>query len=157
MRRRLRLLAGIACLAAALSPGGAKAGLLGSSVTLTADYPAQGSPFPFLAPVGPVTVGAGVEFPLGSPYPTGSFDITADRIVWDNVIAENYLAAPFNGPEIDFSGAPRIVSVTLDPASTMRPAGFSFTGNKLFINFAGVSAAPGDRFILDIVTADPSI
>src|SRR5579875_561222 len=57
----------------------ASAGLLGSSVTATGYYPNLSTILS--GPVGPVTVGSGVEFPVDTLFFDGSVDVTDNQVI----------------------------------------------------------------------------
>ncbi len=148
MRASLHLLAVLTVVLCAVS---ARADLLGSQVTTYLLYPDTSTIYS--GPHGPVVVDASVEFPAGSLSNTGSLDITGSQIIWTELQGLTYPPGSFWGYEIVFTGAPTITGVTLDPATTLTPVGFSFTGNTVFLNFVGLSAVYGEQTILDIQTA----
>ncbi|HEX8601896.1 MAG TPA: PEP-CTERM sorting domain-containing protein [Pseudoduganella sp.] len=116
-----------------------------------------------ISTIGTSVVGSAVEFPSGSLMPLSSFyplipvdvDIGATTIelqYFTNQVAAN---AAFNGHVIRFEGAPTILGVTVNPASTYAPLAVSFLGDAVMINSAGVLFSPDSRLVLDLVLAVP--
>ena len=126
----------------------ALADLIGSNVTGTLYYPDLSTVY--AGPVGPVVVGAGIEFP--SLAFDGTLDITGTQIIWTATLAENYGPGTFNGFDLLFTGAPTITNVTVDGSTTLSPVSFSFSGNDVKLNLAGLSATAGQKTVLDIQT-----
>jgi hypothetical protein len=126
----------------------AHAGLLGSTATITGYFPDLSSTF-----FGPsvTTVTSGVEVPSSLiSSQSGSIDITDTQIIWQAESTTAYGSGAFNGFGVLFSDAPAITSVTLDGATTLTPVEFSFTGNEVFLNLAGLPAVAGQATILNI-------
>jgi hypothetical protein len=138
--------------AAALTPN-AHADLIGSSVTISSNFPTFGTVF---STAGPFTVTSDLALPAFTVPSFGeSFTLTGDQItitsfgVYDNVA--------FDGFVFDFTGAPTIISATLDSGSTLAPDAISFTGSEIAVNLAGLSALPNDlTTTIDVGTA-PSL
>lgn len=149
-RSMLSTLAAV-CLASFFCPS-ARADLTGSQVSAIGAFPTETTAF---STAGPVTVGPGIEFPVGSLAGFGEqIDITGNQIIITTInLSASYAAASFNGFILNFTDAPAINSVTLDSASTLDPVGFSFTSDQVAINFEGLPVSPGITTILDINTA----
>lgn len=104
------------------------------------------------------TVGDGIEFPNGvfTGITPGLTPVAANLDIGANTVDLQYLAsapaAPgvFDGYVLSFQGAPEILSVTVDPSSTMMPAGLSFSGNTILINNAGLALTPQSRLLLNV-------
>jgi hypothetical protein len=129
----------------------AHADLIGSSVT--ASGACCSSPSNILSTVGPVVVGPGIEFP-SIPLYNEQIDVTGSQIIITTVDSNNpYTAAGFNGFVLTFAGAPSILGVTLDAATTLNPVNFSFTATGLNVNFAGLSVTPGITTVFDVNTS----
>jgi hypothetical protein len=143
----------VAMAAAGLAP--VHAALLGSDVTGTLLFPDLSTVFS--GPEGPFTVSGAVEFTTGTLTASGSIDVTDNQIIWTAAFSTSYGSGAFNGFRLVFSGAPPITNVTLNPATTLTPVGFSFTGNEVFFNLAGVSAATGQQTILDVTVGPTAI
>lgn len=131
----------------------ALADLTGSDVTASLYYPAVGDVFAFDGAPGQGSGLVPVTFAAGTIAFDGSVQVTGTQIIWTATLAETYATAVFNGIDLSFTGAPTITNVTLDPASTLAPAGFSFTGSDVELNLSGLSAAAGQETILDVTTA----
>jgi hypothetical protein len=131
----------------------ARADLIGSHVTGTLFFPNLSTVF--AGPVGPVVVGPGIEFPTLAF--DGTVDISGSQIIWTATLAETYGAGAFNGFDLLFSGAPTITNVTVDAATTLSPVSFSFTGNDVKLNLAGLTAAAGQKTILDVQTSASAV
>ena len=129
------------------------ADLTGSDVTATLYYPDLTTVF--AGPEGPVAVGAGIEFPALAF--DGTLDITGTQIIWTATLPELYGAGAFNGFDLVFTLAPTITNVSVDAATTLSPVSFSFTGNDVKLNLAGLSATAGQKTILDVQTAASAV
>jgi hypothetical protein len=116
-----------------------------------------------ISTIGTAVVGDAVEFPTGSLMPLSAFyplipvdvDIGARTIelrYYTNQVAAN---AVFNGHVIRFDGAPLIMGVTVNPASTYSPLAVSFLHDTVMINSAGVLFSPDSRLVLDLMLAVP--
>jgi hypothetical protein len=127
----------------------ARADLIGSHVTGTLFFPDLSTVF--AGPVGPVTVGPGIEFPTLAF--DGTVDITGSQIIWTATLSVTYGSGAFNGFDLLFSGAPTITNVTVDGSTTLPPVSVSFTGNDVKFNLAGLSATAGQKTILDVQTS----
>ncbi len=103
---------------------------------------------------GPTTeiVGSGTTFPAGSIVGDTAFqiDITSDQIVYDPLSTATYGTGTFNGFVFQFSGAPQIKSVTVDGSSTFSPTAFSFTGDTVSLDLAGLSVTNTSQTVLDV-------
>lgn len=132
------------------------AGLMGSSVTTTLYYPNLSTIYS--GPDGPHTVGASLEFPVGSLARSGSIDVNDAQIIWTASFGIQYGAGAFNGFKLVFSGAPPITGVSVDPSSTITPTGFSSTATEVYLDLASASApAAGNQVILNISTTGSSV
>ena len=99
------------------------------------------------------TVGASTPtFPNGSILGNTAFqiNITSDQIFYDPLANVTYGNGTFNGFVFDFSNAPAILGVTLDPASTFVPAGISFSGDSVSLNLSGNTVNTDSTAILDV-------
>jgi hypothetical protein len=126
----------------------AHADLIGSSVTVSGACCT--SPSNITSTEGPVVVGPGIEFPAGSipAYGPEQIDVTGSQIIITTINATTSFApGSFNGFLFAFTGAPSILGVTLDAATTLDPVGFSFTSTGLDVNFAGLSVTPGIKTV----------
>jgi hypothetical protein len=131
----------------------ARADLIGSHVTGTLYYPNLSTVF--AGPVGPVVVGPGIEFP--SLAFDGTVDVTGSQIIWTATLSVIYGAGAFNGFDLLFSGAPMITNVTVNGSTTLPPVSFSFTGNDVKFNLAGLTATAGQKTFLDIQTSASAV
>jgi hypothetical protein len=132
----------------------AHADLIGSSVTVSGACCT--SPSNITSTEGPVVVGPGIEFPAGSIplYGPEQIDVTGSQIIITTINANTSFApGGFNGFLLTFAGAPSILGVTLDPATTLTPVGFSFTATGLDVNFAGLGVTPGITTVFDVSTS----
>jgi len=134
--------------------------LTGSQVTLTLDDPTLGTPISNSATA---TVGPGIEFPTGTltsinPNYTlynPNIDVSSESILLDYTINGIFNGAAFNGFVFDFSGAPTITGVSLDPSSVF-PAGdvvgLTFTGDEIAVNLESATVTPTTSILLDVDT-----
>jgi hypothetical protein len=131
----------------------AHADLIGSSVTVSGACCT--SPSNITSTEGPVVVGPGVEFPAGSiPLYDEQIDVTGSQIIITTIDSNIFYAnGSFNGFILTFAGAPSILGVTLDPATTLDPVNFSFTATGLDVNFAGLGVTPGITTVFDVSTS----
>ena len=60
---------------------------------------------------------------------------------------------PFGGFTLNFSGAPKILNVTLDPSSSLAPTGISFTDSSILVNASGIARTDTDIGILNVQLA----
>lgn len=138
-------------------------GLTGSEVSAAVYCCTSPDALSRISTIGTAVVGDTVEFPSGSLMPLSSFyslipvdvDIGATTIelqYFTNQVAAN---AAFNGHVIRFQGAPSIVGVTVNPASTYAPFAVSFLRDAVMINSAGVLFSPDSHLVLDLVLAVP--
>ena len=157
---------------AIFSPTIARADLIGSQVTAVLLYPNQttfcNSPGLCSGPIGPVSVTSGVEFLAGTVAFDGSLDVSGTQIIWTATVAAPYGPAAFNGFNLEFTGAPTITNVTLNPASTILPVSFDgppvssssgiyFNATNVRFNLAGDSASVGQQLILDVETSPSAV
>jgi hypothetical protein len=142
----LTLLA-VALLAA---PIAASAGLLGSSVVGTPLFPNTSTLGGTGHAAGPITVDDAIEFPDGLILYSGHIDISDTQIIWIPTISTMYLTADFNGFKLEFSGAPAITSVVLNPASALAATSISFTSDTVFLNFSGKTVTAGVPAVFDV-------
>jgi hypothetical protein len=98
----------------------------------------------------------------------GSLDVSGSQIIWTATVSTKYAAGAFNGFNLEFTGAPTITDVSLDPASTILPvpfagppvsslSGFSFNGSNVLFNIAGDSVTAGQQLILDVQTGPSAV
>lgn len=138
---------------------GGTTGFDGSQVTITAyccTAPISSNAFTIPKTA---TVDLGVEFPSGSIITTtrdiitSNVDILTSMIVIDYTQTATSLPGTFNGFGFDFSGAPSILGVSLNPLSTFsaESIGLSFDNNSVFYTGAGLSFSPTSRVIIDVV------
>lgn len=132
----------------------ALADLTGSEVTANLYFPTFGTVFSCCGATG--TAGPTLVGPGGVDFTTiasdGTLQVTGTQIIWTATLPEVYWTGAFNGFDLKFSGALTIINVTLDPASTLAPVGFSFTGNHVRFNLSGLTANTGQKVILDVET-----
>lgn len=146
------LLAGAAALAVATP---ASAGLLGSTVNVSAYFPNDATVF---EDPGDALVSGGVEYLSGS-YPTYNsswqVDVADTSINITDLLSVGlpFTPAAFNGFVLTVVSGPAIASASINPASTIVPVSASVSGGRLFINFSGVGAAAGGTAIVDFTTA----
>jgi hypothetical protein len=157
---RIRPIAIAAAASLCLAPLAQAQGLTGSTVTgaiYCCDAPIEADRATNLVTA---TVGPGVEFPNGvfmSVQP-GLTPVAATVDIGASTIDLHYLAsapaAPgaFDGYVFTFQGAPNILSVTTDPASTLTPAAVTFGPNTVTINNADLALTPQSRVLLNVST-----
>jgi len=129
----------------------ASAGLIGSTVTGTLYYPDLNTIY--AGPASTAVADPSIEF----TFTTGTLDITDTQIIWTATGSATYGAGPFNGFDLQFSGAPIITGVTQNGSTTLIPVGFSSNGNSVQLNLAGLTAFSGQKTILDIETATAAV
>lgn len=124
--------------------------LIGATVTATLYNPD-------LATIlgGPVTATVGAAtptFPNGTILGNSQFEINivSDQITYDPLQNVTYGAGTFNGFVFQFTNAPTILGVTLDPASTFTPTNISFTGDSVSLNLSGDTATQTSAAVLDL-------
>jgi len=120
--------------------------LTGSTVTATLLVPG-------LLGSATATIGAfNPTFPVGSIMGNTPFyiNITSDQIFYYPNANATYGVSSFNGFVFNFSGAPKIVNVTLDAASTFTPTNITFTSNSISLNLSGDTVTTSSVLILDI-------
>ncbi len=140
---RLSLLA--AALGAALS---AHAGLLGSTVHVDLDHPAQGT---VSSDLGDAVVGPAVEYT--DSVESLSLDFTDTTLRLTSALSGPFVMVPFNGYDISVvSPGLRITGASLAAGSAFAPV-VTVSGGHLFVNFGGnVSAAQNAVATIDITT-----
>ena len=126
------------------------ADLLGTSVIGTPLFPDTSTLGGTGHQAGPITVGAGIEFPDGVILYSGNIDITDNQIFWIPTISTTYLTSTFNGFSLQFIGAPPITNVILNPASLLSATSISFTADTVFLNFSGQTAKANEAAIFDV-------
>jgi hypothetical protein len=103
------------------------------------------------------TVGAGIEFPIGSfvdivsgaETVPASIDFGANSLLITYAEAATASPGVFNGYAFTFTGAPAIVAVAIDPGSTYFPV-LTFNQNTIFVNEAGLELTPASRLLVNI-------
>lgn len=158
----------IALAFAAFTPTIARADLLGSEVTGTLLFPNETAFFQR-------SDWARTRYLRSSPRVSGGHSgvrrflaVSGSQIIWKATLPETYATAAFNGFNLQFTGAPTITKVTLDPASTILPvpftgfpisssSGFSFNGSNVLFNLAGDTATAGQELILDVQTSPSAV
>lgn len=149
---RLAILAGAALLAV---PAQAALNLTGATVVGRLLYPDTSTTL-----VGPVnaTVGAGLEFALGSFAPSVDFfDADATSFTFYAGQGQGYATGSFNGWRFDFTGYSGTLSdLAFNPASTFTPLGFYVSGNSIFLNVSGQSIG-GGQFAQLVAAAGPGV
>lgn len=135
------------------SPAGAVISLTGSTVSAQGFYPDLGTSFS--PPTAPVVVGAGIEIPGGAITPGRGFgfDVFSSQIEYfagENVVYGDGGLGAFNGFVLTFAGAPTITNVTLNPATTLTPVAFSWTGNTVTLNYNGLLVSTSSITLLDV-------
>ncbi|MFC5479469.1 PEP-CTERM sorting domain-containing protein [Massilia suwonensis] len=103
------------------------------------------------------TVGPAVEFPEGvltsldpnlEPVPV-TIDVGASTIDIDYGAGGTTAPGGFNGFVFSFTGAPAILSVSVDPSSTYTPV-VTFEGNSIFVNEAGLTLTADSRALINV-------
>jgi hypothetical protein len=133
--------------------------LIGSQVTLTGDYPTLGT-----ALTNSVTETVSATFTDSQfTVPPGFFLFGFNTVVGGTTIDIKFngkpggtaLNVPFDGYVFDFSGAPAITGVSLDPSSTYTSsqAVLGFTADEVSVNLKGQTAASGDEVLVDLTLA----
>lgn len=142
------------------TPGTYAAGLDGASVSIagyccTAPVESDRS-----TNIAGSTVSGATEFPLGSLFALAdssaipiTFDLSTSSLQASWAVSYTAVPGSFNGFVVNFSGAPNILGVSLNAASTVALTDISFTNNSISVNGASVSFTPNSLAIFDIVTA----
>jgi hypothetical protein len=152
--RKLICLLFLASLAAA--PTVAHADLTGDTLHGTYLYPDTSTVFDDLGTF--VVPGSGIAPANGSLQ----FSVTGSQITILSLQPGTFQNASFNGFEfVDTTKNPLITAVTLDASSTFGVTGISFTGDSIFLNFAGITDNTGQKAIFDLTfgtapTPEPS-
>ena len=155
MRRQLSL----ALMIVALSSLGASASVLdGSTITGALYYPTSTTLY-YSNPQS-VVVGPSIEFPNGLILGDSSFqiDVTSNQLIYHPLQTVTYGSAAFNGFSFSFAGAPQIVGVSVNGASTFAPSTpnpFGFTSNSISFNVQGRTVTASDFLVFDIALAVP--
>lgn len=138
------LAAGAVCL-----PLTAKADLLGDSFHAVYAYPDQGSQF---VDLGTYAIPGGGSVPDGQGNAIGTFQVTANQVIFVGNEGYTFANSAFNGFEFTILGTdPQISSATLDASSNVNNAVATITSNSIFINFANVgSIQQGSRLVYDL-------
>jgi hypothetical protein len=139
----------------ALAPVSTQAGLLGSSVNLSAYYPDSSR----LYEAGPDRiVSEAIEYPSGTfglYSPSWQIDITDSQISITDLLGLGfpYARGSFNGWVLTINSGPGILSAAVNGASQFDPVEISVVnGNQLLLNFAGVEGPSSGTSIIDIIT-----
>lgn len=111
------------------------------------------------------TVGPEVEFPNGSFRQTGglvpipvTIDVGSSTIDIDYNASRVSVGGAFNGYVPDFSGAPMITGVSLDPLSTLTPTSLTWDANSVFINVASQRLPLDSRILINVLAVpEPAI
>lgn len=149
----------MACAAAlalsALAPGVAQAGLLGSTVNVSAYFPDIVSIY---ENPGNAVVTNDVEYLSGAYdiYNTSwEVDVQDNRITITDVLGIGlpFSGADFNGFVLRVISGPAITSASINNSSTIVPVNAQVSGGSLFINLAGVGQQPFGTAIIDVSTA----
>lgn len=155
----MRLLLASAAAALAFSPmtGAQAQSLTGSTVNLAGYCCTAPTEEDRVTAMLSAVVGAGVEFPEGSltsldplldPVPV-AIDVGSSTIDIDYAAGGTTPPGGFNGFVFSFTGAPAILSVSLDPASTYTPV-VTFEGNSIFVNEAGLTLTATSRALINV-------
>ena len=151
MLRKVLCATALICTLALFNANAGAATFIGSQVTGTLLFPDISTQY--VPPVGPVTVvDPGQEFPSNIFVPGRLFalDINASQITYFTNEAVTYGTSAFNGFKLSFSGAPPIVNVTLNGASTLVPVDISFDTNDVFLNLSGLAVTPAQFSVVDV-------
>jgi hypothetical protein len=157
MSMRLLLAAAAAALAFSPMTGAQAQSLTGSTVNLAGYCCTAPTEDDRVTAQLTAVVGAGVEFPEGS---LTSLDPLLDPVpvvidVGSATIDIDYLAGGvtppggFNGYVFSFTGAPAILSVSLDPASTYTPL-VTIEGDSIFVNDACLTLSATSRALISV-------
>jgi hypothetical protein len=130
------------------------ADLIGSTVDVAAYFPTESD---LIQDGGNKVVGAGIEYPTGTfnlYQPLISVDLSADRVDISLITSSPiiFTSGNFNGFIItDFSGTfltafPDVASSDFNPVVT------STSGNRLTLNYEGVTSNSGGVSIIDVTT-----
>ena len=136
-------------LGVAIGGDAAAADLLSGNVSVTGDYPTDTTIIPGYGPFSGPTV-AGINECCGY-----TFSFTANTISYFNPYVGFYsgTGTDFNGWVLQFSGVPKITSVTNDPTSQMDPISISFTDNTVELNFSGQFRPSASTSVFDVTFA----
>jgi hypothetical protein len=139
-----RRVATLALYGMALSVNVAEAGMIGSTVNVSAYYPDTSSVY---------TDGDNAMVSGAIEYPSGSFasynlswevDVTNTQIILTNAgnsVGFPFASAPFNGFIMTVISGPTLLSAIADPTSDFLPTAITVVGgNQLQLNYQGVNA-----------------
>jgi len=104
------------------------------------------------------TVGSQVEFPIntftflsdGSTWSEGSIDIGPTTLSLDLFTSGVTNSGAFNGFIFSFTGAPSIIGVAVNPASSLVPTSAFYNSNEIFLHFDAVPYSVGSNVTLDV-------
>ena len=106
------------------------------------------------------TVSSATEFPLGSLFALAdssaipiTFDLSTSSLQASWAVSYTAVPGSFNGFVVNFSGAPNILGVTLNAASTVALTDITFTNSSIAVNGASITFTPNSVALFDIVTA----
>jgi hypothetical protein len=155
---RIGRLAALSAIGVVLSVSASHAGLLGSTVNVSAFFPDTSSLF---SNGGDTTVSGAIEYPSGS-FPTYNttwqVDITDTQMIISDAGAQGgfpFGPATFNGFILTVLSGPVITSAVTDAASQFSPVDVTVVGgNEVEVNFEGVDASNATPLtsIIDIET-----
>jgi hypothetical protein len=150
------------CIAALLLSTPAMAGLVGSTVSVTARFGIGPS---IIANPGNAVVGGGVEYVLGSFGPNYSpfmsVDLTDDRFIltYSGAQTVSFPVSPFNGFYLTMVSGPRLISgIGVAAESDFLPIAVQNNNDEITINFSGVTGVrPGMRSVVLLQTERTSV
>ncbi len=154
---KLQLLASaFAALALGVAATPAAAGLLGSTVDVSARYPNDATVY---SDPGNAVVTNGIEYASGSYAAynqSWQVDVQDNQISITDALGTglSFGTATFNGFVLNVISGPQILSASINNGSTIVPVGLSISNGSLFINFSGVSQQPFGSAIIDFTTGD---
>jgi len=126
-------------------PAASQAGLVGSTVSVTPIF-ASGVAQPTLTAVVSDTT---MEFSSIPSYYSLQLDIFDSKLVFSVDTVSTFPMGVFNGFQILFSDV-TLTGVALDASSTMVPFAIGLTGNRLDVNYQGVTVGHGQQTIINI-------
>ena len=147
----------IAAAASVLFPTLAHAGLLGSTIDVTARDPDASTIY---ADPGPVLVTNSVEYPVDLYVASPDYNefwqvqVTDNQILITDALDSGlpFWADPFNGFVLDVLSGPQIATAVIDNSSTIVPVDAYVSGGELYINFSGVTQNSGGTAVVDFTT-----
>jgi len=141
--------------------GQAHAGLLGSTIDISAFFPDAST---LIQDGGTRTVSGAIEYPAGtfSSYSDAwQIDVTDSQVIITNThFGFPFQPGSFNGFIMTILSGPTLTSAVADASSGFFPVGLAIVGNQLQINFQGVtgnSNASPLSSIIDVNTAASSV